>query len=172
MADSAMMNCPTCRNLGRITGNTALLAVELMRDMDMIRCSNGHTFPNYNELMAMNPDLIKMAPQDKRQPTDVKVEFWIDGTVYEKYRLKYPLSQNANVESILRLFILEEEPVIIDGSQAKELRKRSIRNGQEMLAALSSSGELQTEIDGLKTEIKTLRGMLKQQLKDDEGEAE
>lgn len=165
-----MMYCPTCRNLAGITQNQTLLVVELLREMDMIRCSNGHTFPNYNELMAMNPDKIKLAPQDKRQPGDVKAEFWIDSTVLEKYRIKYPFSQNSNVESILRLFILEEEPVIIDGAQAKELRKRGYKNGQEILGGLDSSGELQNEIDGLKTEIKTLRGMLKQQLKDDDGE--
>lgn len=170
MADRAFMTCPTCRDLAKFTGNPALSGVELMRDMDMIRCPNGHTFPDYNALMAMNPDKIKMMPQDIRQPGDVKVEFWIDGQIMEKFRAKYPHQQNSTVQSILSLYCLNEEPVIIDGAQAKEFRARGYRNGQEILAGLDSSGELGTEIDGLKTEIKTLRGMLKTQLKDDDGE--
>jgi len=171
MSDRAMMFCPTCRNLGGITGNPVLLSVELMRDMDMIRCSNGHTFPNYSELMAMDPVKIKLAPQDIRQPGDVKVEFWIDGQIYSKFKAKYPYQQNSTVQSILSLYCIDgDEPVIIDGIQAKKLRDRGYRSGQEILAGLDSSGELSNEIDGLKTEIKTLRGMLKQQLKDDDGE--
>lgn len=169
MSDRAFMTCPTCRDLGKAVGNPALLGVELMRDMDMTRCPNGHAFPDYNQLMAMNPDKIKMAPQDVRQPGDVKTEFWIDGQILEKFKARFPFQQNSTVQSILSLYCLSEDPVIIDGAQAKQLRDRGYKNGAEILAGLDSSGELQSEIDGLKTEIKTLRGMLRSQLRDEEG---
>lgn len=165
-----MMTCPTCRDLGKITGNPILNGIELMRDMDMIRCANGHTFPNYNELMAMNPDKIKLAPQDIRQPGDVKVEFWVDGTILAKFRERYPFQQNSTVQSILSLYCTGEDPVIIDGVQAKQLRALGIRNGQEIIAEMSVKSELQAEIDGLKQENKTIRSMVREQMKDEDAQ--
>lgn len=165
-----MMYCPTCRDLAAFTNNPVLMAIELMRDMDMIRCANGHTFPDYNALMAMNPTKIRLAPQDIRQPGDVKVEFWVDGTILAKFRERFPFQQNSTVQSILSLYCLGEDPVIIDGVQAKKLREMGVKNGQEIIAEMGVKSELQAEIDGLKQENKTIRSMVREQMRDEDAQ--
>lgn len=168
MSDRAMMYCPTCRDLAGYTNNPVLTVIELMRDMDMIRCANGHTFHDYNALMAMNPTKIRLAPQDIRQPGDVKVDFWIDGDILKRFQARFPHQQNSTVQSILSLYCMGEDPVIIDGVQAKELRALGIKNGQEIIAELSVKSELQAEIEGLKQENKTIRSMVREQMKDED----
>ena len=166
MSDRAMMYCPTCRDFSPQMGNPALKQVELARDMDALRCPNGHTFPDYAALMAMNPELIKLVPTEKPQPTDVKAEFWIDPKILAKFEEKYPNQKSATVASILSCF-LYGQPIIIDGVQAKKLREEyGVRTGQEMIAALGATKEQESEMAGLRAQITMLTNLLTSQNKE------
>jgi hypothetical protein len=160
MSDRAFMFCPTCRNFAVAAGNPTLKTVELMQDRDALRCANGHTFPSYAELMAMNPEKIRMVPQDVRQPGDVKVDFWIDGQILAKFRERYPYQQNSTVQSIMSLYTTGQDPVIIDGVQAKKLNELGVRTGQECVAAIEVTKSLESEIDGLKAQLTTLTNVI------------
>src|SRR6185437_1220149 len=91
MAKRAMMYCPRCRNVG-------LTTVELVTEnpeQDVFRCPNSHAFPNYMELMKMNPDMIKLVASEKPQPGDVKVEVWVDKQILDRFQSLYPTKLNA-----------------------------------------------------------------------------
>lgn len=158
MADRAMMYCPTCRNLGQLMNNPALKTIELMRDPDACRCVNGHTFPDYMALMALEPEKIKLVPMEKPQPTDVKIDVWIDKDIWEKFNAAYPHQKNSTVQSIMSLH-LYGEPVIIDGVQAEKMRKLGVRNGQEMLAALEVAKTLEAQLQTAEEKIAIFQGL-------------
>jgi len=157
MAKRAMIYCPTCRKVG-------LPQEELYLDMpenNVFRCHNGHAHGDYMKLMEMNPELIKLVAMEKPQPNDVKAEFFIDKEVLSRFRSMYPNQQNATVNSVLSLFIYGD-PVLVDGVQAKKLRELGVRNGAEMVAALEVTKSLESEIEGLKSQITMLTNILAQ----------
>lgn len=157
MAKRAMMYCPTCRRVG-------LPQEELFLDMpenNVFRCHNGHAHGDYMELMEMSPELIKLVVMEKPQPNDIKAEFFIDKEVLTKFRSMYPNQQSSTVSSVLSLFIYGE-PVLVDGIQAKKLREMGVRNGAEMVAALEVTKSLESEIEGLKSQITMLTNILAQ----------
>jgi len=149
MSDRAMMYCPTCRNLANITSNASLKVVELVRDPDAFRCANGHVFKAYAELMAMEPELIKLI---------TKVEVWVNKDIWTQFAAKYPAQVNATVESILRLYLVGE-PVIIDGGQAAHLRKLGVKNGSEMVAALEVAKTLEAQLQTAEEKISLMQSL-------------
>lgn len=159
MSDRAMMYCPQCRNLAKITNNTSLQAIELVRNPDAMRCANGHVFPDYQALMAMEPELIKLIPKETLGPNDVKVEgLWCNKDIWTQFAAKYPAQLNATVESILRLYLVGE-PVIIDGVQAAHLRKLGVKNGSEMVAALEVAKTLEAQLQTAEEKISLMQSL-------------
>ena len=158
MSDRAMMYCPTCRNLANITSNASLKVVELVRDPDAFRCANGHVFKAYAELMAMEPELIKLIPKETPGPNDTKVEVWVNKDIWTQFAAKYPAQLNATVESILRLYLVGE-PVIIDGGQAAHLRKLGVKNGSEMVAALEVAKTLEAQLQTAEEKISLMQSL-------------
>lgn len=154
MAKRAMMYCPRCRNVG-------LATVELVTEnpeQDVFRCPNSHAFPNYMELMKMNPDMIKLVASEKPQPGDVKVEVWVDKQILDRFQSLYPAKLNATVSSIMSLH-LYGDPVIIDGIQAKKLRELGVRNGAEMVAAMEVAKSLEDQLATLQGQIAIYQSM-------------
>lgn len=145
MADRAMCYCPRCRDLGSPQ-------VELMRDNHVYTCMFGHAIHGYDSLMSLHPELIKLVSMEKPGPGDVKTEFWVDAKVLEKFNQMYPNQRHATVNSILSLFTTGDI-VIIDGIQAKELKKSGIKNGAEMLAAVQAAKSIEAENDDLKSKL-------------------
>lgn len=161
MAKRSMMYCPTCRNASKTFHNPAIERTELFSESpeaDVFRCANGHAFNNYLELMAMNPELIKLVPMEKPQPTDVKVDVWIDKDIWDKFHALYPHQTNSTVQSIMSLH-LYGDPVIIDGVQAEKMRKLGVRNGQEMLAALEVAKTLEAQLATAEEKIAIFQGL-------------
>ena len=158
MSDRAMIYCPTCRNLAKITSNPVLNAIELVRDPDAMRCANGHVFPDYQALMAMEPELIKLIPKETPGPNDTKVEVWVNKDIWTQFSAKYPAQVNATVESILRLYLVGE-PVIIDGGQAAHLRKLGVKTGAEMVAALEVAKTLEAQLQTAEEKISLMQSL-------------
>lgn len=158
MSDRAMMYCPTCRNLAKLTGNDSLNRIELVRDPDAFRCPNGHPFTSYAELMAMEPELIKLIPKETPGPNDTKVEVWVNKDIWTQFAAKYPAQLNATVESILRLYLVGE-PVIIDGGQAAHLRKLGVKTGAEMVAALEVAKTLEAQLQTAEEKISLMQSL-------------
>jgi|SRR5580658_2009580 hypothetical protein len=161
MAKRAMMFCPTCDMMAQTFNNPALRDTELFTEMpenDVFRCTNGHAEPNYIALMAKNPRLIKLVPQEKPQPTDVRVDVWIDKDIWEKFHAIYPHQTNSTIQSIMSLH-LTGQPVIIDGPQAKKLNAMGVRNGAEMVAALEVAKSLEGQLDTANEKIAMFQSM-------------
>lgn len=155
MAKRAMIYCPNCRKV-------ALPKEELYLDMpenNVFRCHNGHAFGDYMALQNMSPDLIKMEIIEKPQDNFVKTEFFVDPIVLAKFRERYPNRLHATVNSILST-CMNGDPVIIDGIQAKKLHDMGVKNGAEMVSALEATKGLESEIDGLKSQITMLTNII------------
>jgi hypothetical protein len=157
MAKRAMMMCPLCRKVGQPE-------VELFTEnpeVDVFRCANqAHAFPNYLQLMEMNPDKIKLIPQEKPQPGDVKVEFWIDKEIVSRFEAMYPNQKNATVSSILSCF-LYGAPIIIDGVQAKKLNEYGVKTGAEVLSTIEVGRGLEAELAATQEKLSFIQGMLR-----------
>lgn len=154
MADRAMMYCPLC---DRVNPG---MNTELLRDNHTYKCMFGHVIEGYEAVLSLNPRMIPLEFHEKPGPNDVKVEFWINPTVLEKFRSRHPQQQSSTVNSILSLYAVGE-PVIIDGKQAADLRKLGVKNGAEVLALVETSKALEVENDELKGKLEFLRSMFK-----------
>lgn len=156
MAKRAMMFCPLCRKVGQ---NEVELFTE-NPEYDVFRCANqAHAFPNYLQLMEMNPDKIKLIPQEKPQAGDVKAEFWIDKEILSRFEAMYPNQKNATVQSILSCF-LYGTPIIIDGVQAKKLKELGVKTGAEVLSAIEVGKTLEGELANTQEKLAMLQGIL------------
>lgn len=156
MAKRAMMMCPLCRKVGQ---NEVELFTE-NPEYDVFRCANqAHAFPNYLDLMAMNPDKIKLIPHEKPQAGDVKAEFWIDKEILSRFEAMYPNQKNATVASILSCF-LYGQPIIIDGVQAKKLKELGVKTGAEVLSAIEVGKTLEGELANTQEKLSMLQGIL------------
>lgn len=120
----------------------------------------GHSVEGYENFMSLGPRMIPLEFHEKPGPLDVKVDFWINSEVLEKFRSKHPNQQSSTVNSILSLYAVGD-PVIIDGKQAADLRKLGVKNGAEMLALVETSKALEVENDELRGKLDFLRSMFK-----------
>ena len=155
MAKRAMMFCPRCRMVGLnevelVTGNP---------EDDVFRCPNSHAFTNYMELMRLNPDKIKLVPQEKLGTNDIKVELIVNKDLWEQYNKVYPNKIHSTFQSIVSLYLLGE-PVIIDGVQAKRLKAMGVRTGAEMVAAIEVSKTTEDQLATVTGQLEMLQGML------------
>ena len=134
MADRAFMKCPYCRNQGNQN------PPELMRDNVDMFCLMGHR-GTHAQILAMNPEMIKMETHFKPGPNDVKAEIWVNSEVVMRAKEALGERFHPTIASLIRC-CMAGEPVVIDGVQATELRKLGVKNGAEMLAAAKQNVEL------------------------------
>ena len=143
MGDRAFMYCPHCRANGA--------RVELIRESHLFNCPMGHSIPQ-EQLMAMNPEMIKIQPVFKAGPNDVKAEFWCNSEILNRAKEHLGVGFSKTIESILRS-AMQGDYILIDGAQASELKKLGIRNGAEMLATAKQNQQLVAENEGLVEQV-------------------
>ncbi len=149
MADRSYIYCPRCEAAG--------VQLELVREMTEFKCANGHSFV-YSQLSEATK--MPLAFMEKPLTGEVKAEFFVNQDVLSKFRAKFPNRQNSTVNSILSLF-LDDDLVVIDGKQAREMKKLGIKNGAEMLAAAQNNATLEGENNDLKSKLAFIRTMFK-----------
>jgi hypothetical protein len=149
MADRSYIYCPRCEAAGT--------KLELVREMTEFKCANGHSFM-YSQLTEATK--IPLAFAEKPNVGDTKAEFFVSAEILAKFRAKYPMQQNSTVNSILALF-LDDDLVVIDGKQAREMKKLGIKNGAEMLSAAQNNATLEGENNDLKSKLEFIRTMFK-----------
>lgn len=150
MADRAYMYCPLCRD-------NSGAKVELMRDAHLFNCPMGHTITQ-DRMGVLNPEKIKLQFFFKPGPHDVKTEAWVNGEVLSRAKEKLGEQFHPTIDSILRVAVTGDY-VLVDGVQAKELRKRNIKNGQEMVACAQDNERLENENSQLKEKIAYFEGI-------------
>lgn len=149
MADRSYILCPRCEKEGS--------KFELVRENVEFKCPNGHTFV-YGQLSEATK--IPLAFVEKANVGDTKAEFFVNADILAKFRAKYPMQQNSTVTSILALF-LDDDLVVVDGKQARELKKLGVKNGAEMLSAVQNNATLESENNELKGKLDFMRSMFK-----------
>ena len=149
MADRSYIYCPRCEAAG--------VKIELVREMTEFKCANGHSFV-YTQLSEATK--IPLAFMEMPLTGEVKAEFFVNQDVLNKFKAKYPNRLNSTVNSILALF-LDDDLVVIDGKQARAMKKLGIKNGAEMLAAVENNATLEGENNDLKKKLEFIRTMFK-----------
>ena len=148
------MYCPTCRM-------NSVPNCEVYRYTNTeFRCAIGHSF-SYEALMMMKPDLIRTEVAEKAGPGDVKAEFFCNADVLQQFRAKFPNRLSATVTQIMRLY-LDDDLVIIDGLQARELRSLKVSTGAEMLAVAKQASTLSDENEELRKKITFIQDLFAQ----------
>lgn len=149
MPERSGIYCPNCQPQ----------KVELVRgnpELHVFRCPMNHAF-EYGQLE--HAEKVPLVFHEKPGPHDVKVEVWVHGPSFQKFREMYPNQINATMTSIITAH-LSGEVVIIDGSQAKELRRLGIKNGAEMVAAAQSVSSLEDQLNTATTQLELLRSLI------------
>lgn len=152
MSERAFMFCPICRA-------TNGQKVEMYRDAHLFTCLMSHAIQQ-EQLMAMNPEMIKLEFHFKPQPNDVKVECWVNSEVLRRAKEILGDRFHPTVDSLLRV-VVTGDYVIVDGVQAKQLRDKNIKNGQEMVACALDNDRLDAENLDLKNKVAYFEGIFK-----------
>jgi len=151
MAERAFMYCPTCRMSG-VPHN------EVFRiDNTKLQCTIGHVF-SYDTLMAAKPEMIRKEVLEQAGPGDVTQKVFINGEVLRQFNEKYPGRLSATVTQILRNH-LDDDMVIVDGMQARELHSLKVKTGAEIVAAVKQNMTLVDENEDLRKKLSFIEGM-------------
>jgi hypothetical protein len=149
--ERAYMYCPTCR------GNGVKNEVQ-KTDNVTFACVIGHVLGNYEQLMAMKPDMIRLEVIRKLNAGDVKTEVFVNGEALAKFNQMHPGQLDATVDNIIRQHC-DGDLVIIDGMQAREMRSLGVTTGAQMLAAIKNAKDLEVQIASQTAALELVQGM-------------
>lgn len=132
--------CPTCRTNGTDK-------VMMKRELHLLKCPFGHQF-EWAQVSRMNPDMTPMSAILTEQPNPLAVQWklYIMPKVKQALEEKYPGRLMTTLGSLFDA-LAEDQIIFIQGSEATELKKRGIKNGREVVAALDSYKEMERERD-------------------------
>jgi len=151
----AYIYCPSCQRAG--TPN-----VPLRRSMHLIVCSlnAGHQF-SFEQLQRAHAEMIPMSAvlTETPNPTSVKWPVFVAPRTKEAIEAKYVGRVIVTVATLLDA-LADDELIFITGSEAADLKKRGLNNGQAIIAALNSFAQLEKERGEAIKQLDQVRGLL------------
>ena len=151
----AYVECPMCARAGTE-------GVPLKRDSHLFKCPFMHQF-TWMELQRFQPRMTKMEEIMVEQPNPNAVKWAVYVMPQTKSALEHKYSGRLISTIATFLDMLAEEGIIfIQHSEAAELKKRGLHNGQQIISALDSVRQLQQERDEALQQLDKFRRMLQQ----------
>jgi|SRR5579872_232110 len=153
--DLAYIYCPTCRQAG--TPNTPL-----RRQMHVIVCSlnPSHQF-SFEQLQRMNAEMVPMSAIQTETPNPMSVawKIFVAPKTKEAIETRYPGRVIVTVATLLDA-LADDLVIFISGSEAADLKKRGLRNGVDIIAALNSFAQLEKERQEAISQLDKVRALL------------
>ena len=132
----------------------------LVREMHLLKCNLGHQYQSVGEAVARGSTMVPL-PLNERPPlTSVKIALWVNPKVKEILETKYRGRLIATTDVLLSS-LADGNVMILSGEDVAKLKKRGIRNGNEMVAALESMDQTARERDDAMRQIERFQEVLK-----------
>jgi hypothetical protein len=152
---AAYMYCPICQRAG--TPN-----VPLRRQMHTITCTlnAGHQF-SFEQLRRMSAEMQPMSTMltETPNPNSIVWKIYVAPRTKESIEERYPGRVIVTVATLLDA-LADDELIFITGAEAADLKKRGLRNGIDIIAALNSFAQLEKERGEAIAQLDRVRGML------------
>lgn len=153
--DQAYIYCPICRNAG--TPN-----VPLRRSIHVISCTlnPGHQF-SFEQLQRAHAEMTPMSAvlTETPNPTSIKWPVFVAPKTKEAIESRFPGRVIVTVATLLDA-LADDQIIFITGSEAEDLKKRGLNNGQAIIAALNSFAQLEKERGEAIKQLDQVRGLL------------
>jgi hypothetical protein len=155
--------CPTCQSNGNPKS-------PLIRVMDSVKCQFGHPFQGSMMMTVpafsgLQPDTAQMSmvemPRDEQPPvTSEKWTVWIHPKVRGMLQQKYRGRLIATLDSMFGC-LADENVLILSGQDVGKLRKRGIKNGAQVIAAIEAMDSMGNENKQLRERVEQFESLLK-----------
>ena len=153
---AAYIYCPTCRNNGTLN-------VPLRRQMHRIVCdlNPSHIF-SFEQLQRASADMVPLSAIQVETPpkTAMAWKIFVVPATKEAIEARYPGRVMVTVGTILDA-LADDQLIFITGSEAAELKKRGLRSGLEIIAALNSYAQLEKERQEAVDEITKVKNLMR-----------
>ena len=151
----AYIYCPICQRSGTLN-------VPLRRQMHLIVCSlnPGHQF-SFEQLQRAHAEMIPMSAilTETPNPTSIAWKIFVAPRTKESIESRFPGRVIVTVATLLDA-LADDQLIFITGSEAEDLKKRGLNNGQAIIAALNSFAQLEKERGEAIRQLDQVRGML------------
>jgi hypothetical protein len=149
------MYCPVCQRAG--TPN-----VPLRRQMHTIICTlnPGHQF-SFEQLQRAHAEMTPMSAvlTETPNPTSIAWKIFVAPKTKESIEARFPGRIIVTIATLLDA-LADDQIIFITGSEAEDLKKRGLRNGTAIIAALNSFAQLEKERGEAIKQLDQVRGML------------
>ena len=151
----AYMHCPICQRAG--TPN-----VPLRRSMHQIICTlnPGHQF-SFEQLQRAHAEMTPMSAvlTETPNPTSIVWKVYVAPRTKESIESRFQGRVIVTVATLLDA-LADDQIIFITGSEAEDLKKRGLNNGQAIIAALNSFAQLEKERGEAIKQLDQVRGLL------------
>lgn len=151
----AYIYCELCKRAG--TPN-----VPLRRQMHVIQCTlnPSHQF-SFEQLQRMRAEMMPMSTvlTEVPNPTSIKWPVFVAPKTKEAIEARFPGRVIVTVATLLDA-LADDQIIFITGSEAEDLKKRGLNNGQAIIAALNSFAQLEKERGEAIKQLDQVRGLL------------
>lgn len=132
----------------------------MKRDMHRLSCPFGHQ-GEWVEIARMNPVMSPMSDvyTDTPNPQAVKWSVWVMPRVRELIEARF---QGRLWTTLATLFdcLADDQVIILQGSEVKELKKRGLSNGSQIVAALDAYKQMERERDQAVEQLERMQAVL------------
>lgn len=124
------------------------------------RCTaQGHEL-EYGRLMAMHPRMRKLEMHEKQPGNTLAQTIWVYPEAWQALEARYPQNLMTTLCALLTA-LADEDTILVEGENARELRKLGVARGREVVGLAQAHKELQAEIADLRMREKVLEPFLK-----------
>jgi hypothetical protein len=152
---AAYIYCPICRNNGTLN-------VPLRRQLHVIICTlnPGHQF-SFEQLQRAHAEMTPMSAvlTETPNPTAIAWKVYVAPRTKESIESRFAGRVIVTVATLLDA-LADDQLIFITGTEADDLKKRGLNNGQAIIAALNSFAQLEKERGEAIKQLDQVRGML------------
>lgn len=134
--------------------------VPLVREMHICKCAFGHQYSSVAEAVNRGAKMVPLALNEQPPVTSVKMTVWVHPKVKEMLENKYRGRLIATTDVLLSS-LADGNVMILSGEDVAKLKKRGIRNGTDMVAALESMDHTARERDEALKQLEKFQEILR-----------